>query len=77
MHYRQLSVGIKMKNYKIKTRFVRPGPTKMVLIYGFNFHILGKLSVITRYMIFSIAKTVLIQRILIGFEVILDNIFKP
>ena len=35
LHYRQLSVGIKMKNYKIKTRFVRVGPTKMVLIFLF------------------------------------------
>ena len=49
MYYRQLSVDIKMKNYKINISFVSPE--------------------------LRMAELVLIQRILIGFEAILDNTF--
>ena len=75
--YRQLSAEIKMKNYKIKTSFVkarneRPGLTKLVFMLGFYFNICDVYAML--YIIFKDGwEQIQIQRIIIGLEAILEK----
>ena len=71
-----------MKNFKIKTSFVRPeGPKARANKIGINFMIflllgiLGCLQYNTIHHFQYSSEPVLIQRILIGFEAILENKF--
>ena len=60
-YHKQLSADTKMYNYKIKTSFVSPEMTKETGYYTIQ------------YMVFQYGlETFLIQRIVIGFEAILE-----
>ena len=70
-YYRHLSADIKMKNYKIKTSFVKHQMAWSNNLNNFHWNFRGKLSVIFQYD----WEPVLIQRILFGFEAILEKCY--
>ena len=74
LYYRQLSVDIKMTNFKIKTRFVNPERPKARANKTYIIFILIFVENETIHEFSVLLKTGLIQRILLGFVAILENL---